>query len=52
MHFVKYLSYGKMLETELTDTKNSVLQATFQFSLNDEPVLRTELNVKFTLRQL
>jgi len=41
-----------MLQTELTDTKNSVLQATSQFSLNDEPVLRKELNVRFTRRQL
>jgi hypothetical protein len=52
LHFVKYSSNGKMLQTELTDTKNSILQATSQFSLNDEPVLRKVLNVKFTRRQL
>jgi hypothetical protein len=52
MHFVKHSSYGKMLQTELRGTKNSILQATSQSSLNDGLVLRKEFNVKSTRRQL
>jgi hypothetical protein len=43
---------GKRYKQNLQIQKNSTLHATSQFILNDEPVLRKELSVKFTRRQL